>query len=111
MKIASLLLIFSLSATGVLAEDAVIETKEETAELAVEQKQKLHAKEEERAKTLLEKKAVTYSGYAHALARAKQKARFFSLRQPADAQNDVKNISFDERSGRPRGFVLFRLEF
>jgi hypothetical protein len=111
MKIAPRLIILSLIATAVFAEDAVVEKKKETTELAAERQRKLQAKEEERAKALLEKKAVTYGGYVHELARAEKKSRFFSLRQPRDPRNDVKNISFDERSGRPRGFVLFRLEF
>lgn len=110
MKIAFLLLALSLLTTSVFGEDVVIETPKEAKDLAAEQQRKLQ-KEEERAKALLEKKAVSYSGYLHDLSRAEKKSRFFSLRQPRDPKNDVKNVSFDERNGRPRGFVLFRLEF
>lgn len=111
MKIAPLLLALSFLATGAFAADAVVETPKETHEMAAERQRKLQAKEEELAKAQLEKKAVTYGGYLHDLSRAEKKSRFFSLRQPLDPKNDVKNISFDERSGRPRGFALFRWEF
>ncbi|MGZ8919819.1 MAG: hypothetical protein ACXW3L_02425 [Limisphaerales bacterium] len=111
MKIASLLLALSLHAAPIFAQDVTVETPKEATEQAAERQRKLQAKEEERAKALLEKKAVTYSGYLHDLSRAEKKSHFFSLRQPRDPKNDVKNISFDERSGRPRGFALFRLEF
>jgi len=104
--LASLLLV-----SGAFAEDAaVVETPKETeAAAAAERQRKLQAQEQ--AKAVLEKKGVTYGGFIHDAARAENKKKFFSLRQPRDAKNDVKNISFDERSGRPRGFVLFRAEF
>ena len=81
-----------------------------TTEMAVEAQKKVQM-EQERAKASLEKKQVTYSGFLPEAARAEKKSKFFSLRQPRRTTNDVENVSFDERSGRPRGFVLFRLGF
>lgn len=111
MKIALLVLSISLIGVGALAEDAVIETRKEMIEAAAERQRKLQAREAERAKALIERKTVTYSGYLHDLSRAERKSRFFSLRQQRDPQNDLKNVSYDDRSGRPRGFALFRIEF
>src|SRR5688500_8321603 len=105
MKIAISVLSSLLLLTGTLAQDASLESPKETAEVAAERQRKLQA--EERAKALLEKKPVTYGGYLTDLKRAEKKSRFFSLRQPRDPKTDFKNISFDERTGRPRGFVLF----
>ena len=109
MKIAISVLSSLLLLSGALAQDASIESPEKTAESAAERQRKLQA--EERAKALLEKKPLTYGGFVTDLSRAEKKSRFFSLRQPRDPKGDVKNISFDERTGRPRGFVFFRLEF
>ena len=95
---------------GSLAEDAVVETPKETeAAAAAERQKKLQL--EGKAKAALEKKPVTYSGFVHDVKRAENKRKVFSLRQPRDPKNDVKNVSFDERTGKPRGFVLFRAEF
>ena len=94
---------------SVTAEDAVIET-EATTQAAIERQKKIQA-DQERAKALLEKKKVTYDGFVHEVSRAENKKRFFSLKQPRDPANDTKNVSFDERSGKPRGFVLFRVRF
>jgi hypothetical protein len=45
------------------------------------------------------------------LSRAEKKSRALSLRQPRDPKNDYKNVAFDERSARPKGFVLFSIGF
>jgi hypothetical protein len=109
MKIAVVLL-SSLLTLGAFAEDVVVEAPKETeAAAAAERQRKLQL--EEKAKAALEKKPVTYSGFVHDVKRAENKRKFFSLRQPRDPKNDVKNVSFDERTGKPRGFVLFRAEF
>jgi hypothetical protein len=109
MKFA-VVLVSLLIAFGAFAEDAVVETPKETeAAAAAERQRKLQA--EEKAKAALEKKTVTYGGFVNDVARAESKKKFFSLRQPRDPKNDVKNVSYDERTGRPRGFVLFRAEF
>jgi hypothetical protein len=79
-------------------------------EITVERQQKLQ-QEQERAKAILEKKAVTYSGFLPEAARAEKKSKFFNLRQPRNQTNDLANVSVDERTGRPRGFVLFRIGF
>lgn len=87
----------------------MIET-EETTQAAIERQKNIQA-DQERAKALLEKKKLTYDGFVHDASRAENKKRFFSLKQPRDPANDTKNVSFDERSGKPRGFVLFRVRF
>jgi hypothetical protein len=109
MKIAALVVSMIL-VSGAFAEDAVVETPKETeAAAAAERQRKLQI--EEKAKAALEKKPVTYGGFIHDAAKAQNKRKFFSLRQPRDPKNDTRNVSYDERSGRPRGFVLFRAEF
>ena len=82
-----------------------------SAEAAAAKERDEKLRQEERAKALLEKKAVVYSGFLVEASRAKEKKRLFSLRQPRDAKNDYRNIAFDERTNRPRGFVLFRIGF
>lgn len=110
MKIAGLFAASLLSLAGAIAEDVVITTEKSALEAAAERQKKIQA-DRERAKALLEKKPVTYGGFVHDLKQAENKRKFLSLRQPRDSQNDSKNISYDERNGRPRGFVLFRLDF
>jgi hypothetical protein len=92
-----------------VAQEAAVETPKAEVEAAREQQRRLEA--EQRAKALLEKKPVTYGGFLVDASRAEKKSRFFSLRQPRDPKNDTRNISFHERTGQPRGFVLFRVEF
>ena len=109
MKTALLLLSLLLIAPTLRAEDAALSTETQTTEAAAERQKKLQA--EEQAKAKLEKTPVTYSGFLHDASRAQDKKKFFSLRQPRDPKNDTKNISYDERTERPRGFVLFRIGF
>ncbi|HEX7862217.1 MAG TPA: hypothetical protein VF773_17915 [Verrucomicrobiae bacterium] len=111
MKTALLLLSLLLIAPSLRAEDAAVSTESQATEAAAaaERQKKLQA--EEQAKSKLEKKPVTYSGFLHDASRAQDKKKFFSLRQPRDPKNDAKNISYDERTERPRGFVLFRIGF
>jgi hypothetical protein len=91
------------------AQDVTVEAPKKELQAAGEREKKIQ--QEERAKALLEKKPVLYSGFLLDAARAERKSRLFSLKAPRDPKNDYRNISFDERSGRPKGFVLFRLEF
>ena len=107
MKIIVTMMFLVLISAPAWAED---QQPKETDEMAVETKARLKL-EQERAKALLEKKQVTYSGFLPEVARAEKKSKFLSLRQPRNATNDVENISIDERTGRPRVFVLFRLGF
>jgi hypothetical protein len=93
------------------SQDATVVTDSSSARTSAEERQKKIAQEQERAKALLEKKTVVHDGFVHDLRRAESKKKFLSLRQPRDPLNDTKNISADERSGKPRGFVLFRVGF
>ena len=110
MKTALLLLSLLLIAPSLRAEDAAVSTESQATEAAAAERQK-KLQAEEQAKSKLEKKPVTYSGFLHDASRAQDKKKFFSLRQPRDPRNDTKNISYDERTERPRGFVLFRIGF
>ena len=100
-------LIFS---SGVFAEDAAVTMEKSAAEAAAERQKKI-ALDQERAKQLREKEIVTYDGFIPDLRKSDSKKRFFSLRQPKDPANDTRNISYDERTGKARGFVLFRVRF
>jgi hypothetical protein len=109
MKTILTLLAATLITVPLRAEDQP-DKSEETMEVATERQQKLQ-QEQERAKELLEKKPVTYSGFLPEAVRAEKKSKFFSLRQPRNQTNDLANVSVDERTVRPRGFVLFRIGF
>lgn len=111
MKVILSLLASTLLIAGAQADDATLTTEKPAAEAAAAALAKKLQVDEERARAALAKKPVIKSGFLHDLSKAEDKKRFFSLRQPRDPKTDYKNISFDERTERPRGFVLFRLEF
>lgn len=94
---------------NIRAQEVTIETYKSEAEATRPRDQKLDL--EQRAKAALQKKPLTYSGFLAETSRAEKKFRFLSLRQPRDSKNDVRNVAYEERTGRPRGFVLFRIEF
>lgn len=50
-------------------------------------------------------------GTAHELSQSTNLVKTLSLRQPNDPEKDLKNVSVDERTGRPKGFRLFVLSF
>jgi hypothetical protein len=102
--LASLLLI-----PAAAAQEATIESAKADVEAAKNREKKIQL--EERAKALMEKKPVVASGFLVDAARAEKKSSFFKLRSPRDPKTDYRNIAFEERTGRPKGFVLFRLEF
>ena len=109
MKTILILLASILIDSPLQAEDQPDKPKE-TMEATAEQQQKIQ-QQQESAKAFLEKKPATYSGFLPEAARAEKKSKFFSLRQPRNHTNDLANLSFDERTARPRGFVLFRVSF
>ena len=92
-----------------MAQNVTVEAPAQEVEAAREREKRIQ--QEEAAKALMEKKPVIYSGFLVDAARAEKKSKMFSLRTPRDPKVDYRNISFDERTNRPRGFVLFRLEF
>ena len=106
MKTAILVALLSFSA---LAEDVTVESTRTPTEAARQEQQKLEA--ERRARKALEEKPITYSGFLVELSRAEKKRRFLSLRQGRDAKSDYKNMLLDERTARPKGFLLFSLDF
>lgn len=107
MKTAILLSLLTIASA--LAEDVTVETSKTATEANREQQRKMDA--ERRTKKALEESLVTYSGFLVDLSRAERKSRFLSLRQPVDAKNDYKHISLEERTARPKGFILFSLDF
>ena len=108
-KITLILLASLLFVPAAAAQEVTVESSKQELEAAREREKKIQ--QEERAKALLEKKPVLYSGFLVDAARTEKKSSLWSLRAPRDPKNDYRNISFDERTSRPKGFVLFRLEF
>lgn len=105
----SSLLAFPAALAQAPAQNVTVEASKQEIEAAKEREKRIQ--QEEAAKALLEKKPVIYSGFLVDASRAEKKSKMFSLRTPRDPKVDYRNISFDERTDRPRGFVLFRLEF
>ena len=110
-KFAATLLASLSLATAAAQETATVETPKAESPAAAERARQRQLQAEERARALLEKKPVVYSGFLVDASRAEKKSKMFSLRQPRDPRTDYRNISFDERTAKPRGFVLFRMEF
>lgn len=77
---------------------------------AVEKKEAVLEKPVQAAKTF-EARPLTYRGFFVELSRAEDKKQMLSLRQPNDAERDLKNVYRDARTNRPKGFVLFALDF
>ena len=103
-------ILFSLLSTAtILAQDVRVEASQTPAEANREAQRKLEA--EQKARKALEQSPITYSGFLVELSRAEKKSRLLSLRQPPDPKNDYKNLYLDERTARPKGFVLFALSF
>jgi hypothetical protein len=93
-------------------ENATVETTTTptAAQAARAARRRLEA--QERAQRALEGKTVlVYSGFVVDLRTPEKKSKLFSLRQPADPKNDSRNLYLDERTERPKGFVLFRVGF
>lgn len=97
------------TAFAVLADDATVETSKTATQALRDAQQKLEAARKTTKK--LEETPITYSGFLVDLSRAEKKSRALSLRQPLDPKNDYKNVSFDERTARPKGFILFSIGF
>ena len=94
------ILFASLSLFSAAAEDVTVESPKIETEAARDREKRL--RQEERAKALLEKKPILYSGFLVDAARAEKKSKLFSLRSPRDPKNDYKNIAIEERTSRPR---------
>jgi hypothetical protein len=94
---------------GAFAQELTVERPPAAAQVQSDAQRKLDA--ERRAKKMLEEKAITYGGFLTDLSRAEKGSRPLSLRKPVDPKTDYKNLYFDEKSSRPKGFVLFALSF
>ena len=108
IPLAAFLLMLSLSG-GFAQDDLTLETSRTEAEARRAEQRKLEARE--RAVRAMQQPLVTYRGFFIDLGQAQDKAKFLSLRQPVDPKNDLKHVYLDERSARPKGFVLFGLSF
>lgn len=102
-------LVVAIPVRAQIATNATVETQNKEVEAAARERERRIRQEE--AKALLKKKPVVYSGFLIDFARAENKKRQFSLRAARNPRTDYQNTAFDERSGRPRGYVLFRMEF
>ena len=91
------------------AQDATLERQKQEQDQLKDRETRLQ--QEERAKAALEKKPVIYSGFFVDAARAEKGWKKFSLRTPRDPKTDYRNVALEERTERPRGFVLFRIGF
>lgn len=80
-------------------------------ETTVKQEAERRLEERQRAVKALEKPGVTYSGFLMDVRRAESKKKFFSLRQPVDPKSDYKNILYEDRSPRARGYLFFSIDF
>jgi hypothetical protein len=109
MKTISLTFAVALLSSKLLAEDAAVETTVSEAQARKEAQNKLEA--EQRAKKLMDEKVVVYGGFLVDVAQADRKSKLLSLRQPANPKKDAEHLYLDERTGRPKGFVLFSLGF
>ncbi len=107
MKTAILLSLLAISSA--FAQDLTVERPPTAAQAQSEEQKKLDA--ERRAKKALEETPITYSGFLVDLSRAERGSRPLSLRKPRDSKTDYKNVYFDEKTSRPKGFVLFALSF
>jgi hypothetical protein len=100
----------SLLVTGTaFAQELTIEKAPTAAQAHSREQRKLDA--ERSAKKMLEEKPITYSGFLVDLSRAEKNSHPLSLRKPLDPKTDHKNLHFDEKTSRPKGFVLFALSF
>jgi hypothetical protein len=92
------------------AQDAALQSQDQKTEQSAENREK-RLRQEERAKSLMKKKPLLFGGFFADASRSEKKLKQFSLRTARNPERDYRNIAFEERTGRPRGFVLFRLEF
>jgi hypothetical protein len=93
----------------VAQEEAAAETTPTAAQAARAAQRKLDA--ERRAREAIEGKPVVYGGFLTEVKRAEKKSKLLSLRQPRDPKSDYKHVHLDERTERPKGFVLFSIGF
>ena len=71
----------------------------------------LETQQQRQTNAMILKQPITYSGFFRDLSKAESKSKLLSLRQPANPAKDLQNVYFDERTNRPKGFVLFALNF
>lgn len=106
----SLLALILFAAIPVSAQEQIVtESKPAATEAAAHEKQRLETKR--RASRSIEKRTLFYSGFFVELSRAEDKKQLLSLRQPVNPKLDSRNLFLDQRTNRPKGFILFALDF
>jgi hypothetical protein len=109
MKINALLLLALL--LSVHAQDAVVQQPKTAVDVSRAEQRKLESQKKQAEDILKEKPVITYSGFLQEVKNAENKSKLLSLRQPVDPKNDSKNVLFDIHTNRPKGSVLFSLNF
>jgi hypothetical protein len=104
-------MLFSLLAAASMfaQEDASVQTSKTSTEAIRAAQRNLQTPQ--KARKAPDETTITYSGFLVDMSHAEKKSKALSLRQPLDPKNDYKNVYFDERTARPKGFVLFALSF
>jgi hypothetical protein len=110
MKTNGLLLLFGLL-IPLYAQDAVVQQPSKSATEVTREERKLPARKKPAEDILKQKPAYTYGGFLTEVKRSENKSKLLSLRQPVDPRNDYKHVLYDMSTGRPRGVVLFSLDF
>ena len=114
MKTATSILLSLLFTVPAFSDDQTLERSKTATEANRDAQRKLEAQrreQERQAKAMLEGKPIVFGGFIVDVAHAEKKTRLLSLRQPANAKADAEHVYLDERTGRPKGFVLFSLGF
>ncbi|HEV8541199.1 MAG TPA: hypothetical protein VGR78_02295 [Verrucomicrobiae bacterium] len=105
----TILLSVLLFATSALAQDQTLERSKAATEADRQAQRKLEA--ERRATSPKQEQPIVLNGFLVDLSHAEKKSALLSLRQPADPKHDYQHVYLDERTARPKGFVLFSIGF
>lgn len=99
-----------LLAGAVLAQDATLDDSPANGRAARSAQRKIELERRTR-EALTGQPILIYGGFLLDLKQAEKKSKFLSLRQPRDPRSDNKHLHYDERTGQPKGFVLFSIGF
>lgn len=101
-----------LSAALLVSSAAQELTTEDAANASTAAKAKTtELQEKQKADALIARKPILYGGFANDLSKSTNAPKLLSLRKPNDPKLDQENVHFDEKTGRAKGFVLFRVSF
>jgi hypothetical protein len=105
----TILLSILLFASSAVAQDQTLERSKAASDAERQAQRKLEA--ERRATAPKSDKPIVLSGFLVDLSHAEKKSTLLSLRQAADPKHDFEHVYLDERTARPKGFVLFSIGF